>query len=72
MPTATASPAREIMFKVTPLKYMSVSANVRLIGMLRAVTSVGRMSQRNRNKMTIAKIAPTRRLFKTESTTILM
>ena len=58
MPTDTARPESEIMFSVTPEKYMSTTANTTLMGMETRVMTVGRISRRNTRRTRIAKIAP--------------
>ena len=70
MPTATASPESEIMFSVTPEKYISTNANTTLIGIEQSVINVGRRSFRNRNRITMANTAPHSRLERIESVII--
>ena len=62
IPTATARPDREIMFRVTPEKYISTIAKVMLIGMLRRVIKVGFISLRKRSRIKTANSAPQPRL----------
>ena len=71
MPTPTASPASEITFTVTPVKYISTMANVTLIGIDSAVISVGLQSLRKNMSMSTARSAPSRMLFRTERMTML-
>ena len=70
IPTPIASPASEIIFKVTPEKYIRTMAKITLSGMLTAVISVGRRSRRNTSRITIARIAPKSRFCSTELITI--
>ena len=58
IPTATASPEREIRLMVTPEKYIRTMAKVKLMGMLRRVMKVGLISLRKSKSTRIAKIAP--------------
>ncbi len=58
IPIPSASPEREIIFKVTPLKYMHTIAVTRLMGMEKATTSVGRKSFKNKIRIKIASRAP--------------
>ena len=62
IPTATASPDREIMLRVTPEKYISIIANIMLTGMLKSVISVGFISLKNRSRTITANSAPYPRL----------
>ena len=64
IPTATARPDREIRLMVTPEKYMSTMAKVKLIGMLSRVMKVGLKSLRNSKSTRIANSAPYIRLSK--------
>ena len=70
MPTPMARPAREIIFKVTPEKYIKTMAKITLSGMLTAVMIVGRRSRRNTSRIRIARIAPSSRFCSTELITI--
>ncbi len=72
MPTPRARPDSEMMFSVTLLKYISVTAHIRLNGMLHATISVGLASFKNRISTTIASRPPHSRLERTLSTTISM
>ena len=72
MPMPSASPASEITLMVTPEKYISTTANSTLSGMLTAVMRVGRMFRRNRKRMAMARMPPSKRLLSTESMTMLM
>ena len=72
MPTPRARPERLIMLRVTPEKYISTTANIRLMGMLKATTRVGRRSLRKRASTSTASTAPQPRLESTESTVIWM
>ena len=67
IPTATARPESEIMLSVTPEKYISTNANTTLMGIEQRVMNVGRMSLKNRNRITIANTAPHSRLERMES-----
>ena len=62
MPTATARPDREIMFSVTPEKYISTTAKITLTGIATSVITVGRQSFKNRYRITMANSAPQPRL----------
>ena len=66
MPTATASPERDIMLIVIPEKYISTIANVILIGMLKSVMNVGLISRRKSSRMITANSAPYARLSRIE------
>ncbi len=70
IPTPSASPEREIIFNVIPLKYMHTTAVTRLTGMESAITSVGRISFKNMINISMASTAPKSTLLITESTTI--
>ena len=50
IPTPNARPDSEIIFSVTPLKYISTMANISEIGMLRAMITVGLRSRRNKDQ----------------------
>lgn len=67
IPTDTASPDRDIMFTDTPVKYISAMANIKLMGMLHRVMTVGLQSRRNRNRIKTENTAPHRRLERMES-----
>ena len=69
MPMPSASPDREMMFNVTPLKYMQTMAVTRLIGMENATTRVGLMSFRKRIRIRIASPPPNRILLRMASIT---
>ena len=58
MPTATSRPLREIILMVTPVKYISTTAKITLVGMEIRVMRVGRQSRRNRNSTTTENSAP--------------
>ena len=58
MPTDTARPLREIMLMVTPVKYISTTAKITLVGMESRVMRVGRQSRRKRNSTTTENRAP--------------
>ena len=58
IPTDTASPDREIRLMVTPEKYMSTSAKVKLMGMLSRVMKVGLRSLRKSKRTSMANSAP--------------
>ena len=64
-----ARPDSEIMFRVTPLKYMHTMAVTRLTGMENATTMVGLKSFRNTIRINMASTAPKRILFMMESIT---
>jgi hypothetical protein len=67
MPTDIERPESDMMLMETPVKYMSVSAKSRLIGIEQSVMTVGRQSRRKRKRMTTEKSAPQRRLERIES-----
>ena len=58
IPTPKARPESDITLSVTLLKYISVTANSKLIGIEQAIIAVGFMSLRNTSKTIIAKIPP--------------
>ena len=62
IPTATARPEREIMFSVTPEKYIITIANIMLTGILISVINVGLISRRNNSSIRTANNAPNPRL----------
>ena len=62
IPTAMARPDNEIIFRVTPEKYISANANIMLIGMESSVIKVGLISLKNKNNIITAKRAPHPRL----------
>ena len=64
IPTATARPESDIRLMVTPEKYMSTMAKVKLMGMLRRVMNVGLKSLKKRRSTIMAKRAPYIRLSK--------
>ena len=70
IPTPNARPDSEIIFSVTPLKYISTMANISEIGMLRAMITVGLRSRRNKIRTIIARMAPYRKFSRTELTII--
>ena len=72
IPTPTAKPDKEIIFSVMFVKNISTMENSTLSGMLKATTTVGRISCKNRNNTTIANNAPHNKLEITESTIILI
>ena len=72
MPMPSASPERESTLSVMPVKYMATKAMTTLMGMDRAMISVGRKSSRNRSSTRMASAAPESRLLSTESMTISM
>ena len=59
----------EITLSVTPEKYMSATAKVRLMGMEQAMMKVGRTSRRNSSRISTASAAPMSRFCSTELTT---
>ena len=67
MPTDIERPESDMMLTETPVKYMSVNAKSRLIGIEQSVMTVGRQSRRKRKRMTTEKSAPQRRLERIES-----
>ena len=69
MPMPRASPDSEMMFRVTPLKYMHTMAVTRLTGMENATTMVGLKSFRNTIRINMASTAPKRILLMMESIT---
>ena len=69
MPMPRASPDREMMFRVTPLKYMHTIAVTRLMGMENATTMVGLKSFRNTINIRMASNPPKRILLRMESMT---
>ena len=69
IPMPSASPDREMIFSVTPLKYIHTMAVTRLTGMEKATTSVGRRSFKNSSRMAMARTAPNRMLLMMESIT---
>ena len=58
MPTPSARPDSEIIFKVIPEKYMATMAAIILIGIEQAITKVERTLFKNTSKMIIASTAP--------------
>ena len=70
IPTPIARPESEIIFSVTPLKYIRTIANTTLIGIEHATIIVGLISRKNKNKIIIARTAPIRRFWSTLSITI--
>ena len=58
MPTPRANPDKDIIFNVTPLKYIKTMANNKLIGILKAITIVGFILFKNTSKTKIASIPP--------------
>ena len=70
IPTPSASPAREMTLSVTPEKYISTTANIRLIGMLNAMMMVGRTLRKNSSKIRMASAPPISRFSMTELTTM--
>ena len=66
IPMPIASPAIEIMFIVTPEKYISTSANSTETGIEMPTASVGLRSRRNRNRIRIASAPPINKLSTTE------
>jgi hypothetical protein len=56
----------DIMFRLTPVKYIRVKASIRLTGIETAMIRVGRISRRNRNSIITASNPPIIKLFKTE------
>ena len=55
-----------------PVKYMATKAMTTLMGMERAMISVGRKSSRNKSSTRMASAAPESRLSSTESMTMSM
>ena len=72
IPTPSARPDSEIMFSVTPLKYISTMATITLKGMLKATTMVGFTSFRKKASTITASRAPQIRLLSTLFTISLM
>ncbi len=70
IPTPSARPDKEIMFNVTPEKYMATNAVIILIGIEQAITKVGRILFKNTRRIITASIAPYTRLLSTEWTII--
>ena len=68
IPTPSASPDKEMMFRVTPEKYMATSAVMILIGMEHAITNVGRRLFKNTSRIITANMAPKIRFCNTEWT----
>lgn len=64
IPMPRARPARDIMFRVMPLKYIINAATNTLNGMEKATTKVGFTSFRNTARTMIARAAPMTILFK--------
>ena len=58
IPTPRAKPPKDMMFMVTPVKYIMAIANIRLIGMDTAITMVGFMSFKNNIRTKIASNPP--------------
>ena len=58
MPIPRARPERVIMFRLSPVKYISTRAKSTLRGMLIATTSVGFTSRRKSARITTASSAP--------------
>ena len=58
IPTPSAKPDRDIMFNVTPLKYIKIIANNKLIGILKAITIVGLILFKKISNTKIAHIPP--------------
>ncbi len=69
IPMPSARPDKEIIFSVTPLKYMHTMAVTRLMGMEKATTMVGRRSFRNSIRIRMASRPPIRILLTMESIT---
>ena len=69
MPTPSARPDSEITFRLISEKYISATAAVRLMGMDRAITKVGRTSFKNRIRIRMARPAPISRFWNTDPTT---
>ena len=69
IPTPSARPDRDMIFSVTPLKYMATMAATTLRGIEHATIMVGRISHRNRSRIIMASAPPTRRFWITASTT---
>ena len=69
MPIPSARPDREIIFSVTPLKYMHTIAVTRLMGMEKATTMVGRRFFKNSINMIMASAPPNKILLIIESMT---
>ena len=72
IPTPKARPDREMMFKVMSVKYISTMANSTLMGMEKAIITVGLTSRRNRASTRIARIPPRIRFCSTDWMIILM
>ncbi len=58
IPTPIARPESEIIFRLTPEKYIRTIANNSETGIENAIISVGRKSLRNKNRIIIDSIAP--------------
>ena len=69
IPMPRARPDREMIFRVTPLKYMHTMAVTRLTGMENATTMVGRRSFKNTSRMKMASSPPIKILLTMESIT---
>ena len=69
IPIPSARPEREIIFRVTPLKYMQTTAVTRLTGMENATTMVGLTSFRKISRIRMASTPPNKILSRMESIT---
>ena len=70
MPTPSARPDNEMMFRVTPEKYIITTANRILMGMEHAMITVGFRSFRKKSRTKMASKPPISIFCRTESTTI--
>ena len=70
IPTPSARPAREIMFRFTFEKYISTIASIKLIGILNDTTRVGLKLFKNSSKMMTARTPPISRFCITEPITM--
>ena len=69
MPTPSARPESDMIFNVTPEKYINTIAVTTLSGMEQATIIVGRKSHRNKSRITIESKPPINKFCTTESTT---
>ena len=70
IPMPSANPDNEIMFKEILEKYINTTAKITLSGMEHAITSVGRMSFKNRISTMTDSSAPTIIFSNTDCTMI--
>ncbi len=69
IPIPSARPDREIIFNVTPLKYIHTIAVTKLMGMENATTTVGLRSFKNTRRIKMASAPPKSILLMMESIT---